>query len=249
MSKKNKKASFAAEEAERLHKNLDFFSTEQYKLLRTNIMFTLTSDIKCPVIGITSATKGEAKSTTAVNLSYVIAENGSKVLLIDGDLRMPTIAQKMELPSAPGLTDFLVNRDLPIEQWKSSINENWYILPAGHIPPNPSELLSSQRMNKLLTNLKEQFDYIIIDLPPINIVSDALSVSGFIDGMILVARENFVTKRALEQCFKQLRLSKVNLLGCVLTSSTSTMGTYGKYSKSKYKKYGYYRGYEYSQKD
>lgn len=135
MSKHDRKDSFSPVENERLHKNLDFVATEQYKLLRTNILFTLPNDQKCCVIGITSSTRGEGKSTTAVNLSYVIAENGSKVLLIDGDLRIPSIAKKMKINSTPGLTNLLVAPQFSIDKWQSSINENWYILPAGNIPP------------------------------------------------------------------------------------------------------------------
>ena len=93
-----------------LHKNLEFTALEQYKLIRANLDFTLPVGEKCPVIGVTSAMRGEGKSTTAVNLSYVLAERGSRVLLIDGDLRIPSIAKKMDIPSTPGLTDVLMNK-------------------------------------------------------------------------------------------------------------------------------------------
>lgn len=90
-----------------LHKNLEFTATEQYKLIRANLDFTLPEDEKCPVIGVTSSMRGEGKSTTAINLSYVFAEKGSKVLLIDADLRIPSIAKKLGIDSSPGLADLL----------------------------------------------------------------------------------------------------------------------------------------------
>ena len=89
-----------------MHKNLAFTATEQYKLIRANLDFTLPENEKCPVIGVTSSMRGEGKSTTAVNLSYVFAEKGSKVLLIDADMRIPSIAKKMDIESSPGLSDF-----------------------------------------------------------------------------------------------------------------------------------------------
>lgn len=222
-----------------LHKNLEFTATEQYKLLRTNLTFTIPEDVKCPIIGVTSSMRGEGKSTTAVNLSYVLASAGKKVLLIDGDLRIPSVAKKMGMPSTPGLTDLLMgfeNQDL--SEFKSEVLSNWYIISSGDLPPNPSELLGSRRMETLLGILKEHFDYIVVDLPPVNIVSDALAISNYITGMIVVIRQDYTEKKELETCFRQLKLSNVNVLGCVLNETKSGKGSYGKYKKY-YKYYGY----------
>ena len=245
-SKKTKQnAAFSALVSKKtLHKNLDFTATEQYKLLRTNLAFTLPGDLKCPIVGVTSSIKGEGKSTTAVNLAYVLAEKGSRVLLIDGDLRMPSLAKKLDIASTPGLTDFLMGNGVDMEQFRTGVLENWYILPAGNIPPNPSELLGSPRMKAVLDGFKEMFDFIIVDLPPVNVVSDALSISGFISGLILVIREEYTEKSELEHCFRQLEFSNVKLLGCVMNESRSEGGSYGKYRKNRYyryryKKYGY----------
>ena len=227
-----------------LHKNLEFTATEQYKLLRTNIDFTLPEGIKCPVIGVTSSMRGEGKSTTAVNLSYVLAEKGRKVLLIDGDLRIPSIAKKMHIPSKPGLTDVLMGKEsYDPYSFKSGMLDKWYIMPSGDIPPNPSELLGSKRMRAALDNLREKFDYIIIDLPPVNLVSDALSISSLITGMILVVREEYTEKKEFERCFRQLKLSNVKVLGCVMNESQSGNGGYGKYRRYKYYKYYRYKNY------
>lgn len=236
-----KKAPFLSETHQRtLHKNLQFTATEQYKLLRANLSFTVPEGTKCPVIGVTSSMRGEGKSTTSVNLSYVLAENGSKTLLIDGDLRIPSIAKKMGLASTPGLTDVLMGRDQDLENFKTTLLDTWYIMPAGDIPPNPSELLGSKRMEAALDKLREEFDYIIVDLPPVNLVSDALSISSLITGLILVIREEYTERKELERCFRQLKLSNVKVLGCVMNEAKSGGGSYSKYRKYRYYKYSRY---------
>lgn len=239
---------FSTASQKTLHKNLEFTATEQYKLIRANLDFTLPEGEKCPVIGVTSAMRGEGKSTTAVNLSYVLAERGSNVLLIDGDLRIPSVAKKMDIPSSPGFTDVLMNKiPLQIEDYKSPLMDNWYIMPSGDIPPNPSELLSSKRTEAALKSLKEHFDYIVIDLPPVNIVSDAVAVSTYITGMVVVIREEYTEKKELEHCFRQLKLSNVKVLGCVMNETKTGSGNYSKYKRYKY--YKYYRYYQSSSKD
>ena len=229
-----------------LHKNLNFTALEQYKLLRANLDFTLPEGVKCPVIGIMSSIRSEGKSTTSVNLSFVLAERGSRVLLIDGDLRLPSLAKKMGLENAPGLTNMLIGQcDKTIEDFKSGVLDTWYILPAGDIPPNPSELLGTSRMGALLETFKSQFDYIIVDLPPLNIVSDALSISEMTDGMILVVREKYTARKEFKKCYRQLKLSNINVLGCVLTGIDSADSSYSNYKKYKY--YKYYKNDEYRQ--
>ena len=240
--KKKQHGALFANDANRhtLHKNLEFTAMEQYKLLRTNLDFTIPAGIKCPVIGVTSSMRGEGKSTTAINLAYVIAEKGSRVLLIDGDLRIPSVAKKLEIPGAPGLTDELMGKGAgQYEGFRSDLLDTLYVMPSGDIPPNPSELLGSPRMEAVLNGLKEHFDYIIIDLPPVGVVSDALSIANLITGMIVVVREEYTEKKELEKCVRQLKLSNVNLLGFVMNEAKSGGGSYGKY-----KKYKYYRYYQ-----
>ena len=240
---KRKKAAFAADVRRTLHEHLEFTAKEQYKLLRTNLSFTIPAEIKCPIIGLTSANRGEGKSTTAINLAYVLAENGKRVLLIDGDMRVPSIAKKMELAAAPGLSDLLMEQEsLDLSVFRSSVLSNWYIVPSGELPPNPSELLGSRRMENLLNALSEKFDYIVVDLPPVNLVSDALAISKLITGMIVVVKEDHTEKRELEQCYRQLSLSNVKVLGCVLNNAKTGRDTYGDYHDYDYE-YGYGYGY------
>ena len=241
-NKSKKKNLFSQNDVKKtLHKNLEFTATEQYKLLRANLNFTLPAEVKCPIVGVTSSMRGEGKSTTAINLSYVLAESGKKVLLIDGDLRIPSVAKKMEMESSPGLTDLLMGyENYQLSTFKSKLLDNWFILPSGSLPPNPSELLGSGRMKTVLQVLSEMFDYIVIDLPPVNIVSDALAISSFITGMIVVVRESYTEKKELETCLRQLELSNVKVLGCVMNETNSGKGSYGKYKKNyKYYKYSY----------
>ena len=220
-----------------LHKNLDFAAIEQYKLIRANLEFTLPENVKCPVIGITSSTRGEGKSTTAINLSYVLAEKGSKVLLIDGDLRIPSIAKKLGIESTIGLSNLLKGSQNQSFSFNSYLLDNWFVLPAGDIPPNPSELLGSARMKSILEKLKDMFDYIVIDTPPVNIVSDPVALSGLIDGMIVVVREEYTEKKEIESCFRQLKLTNVKILGYVMNQSKVGEGSYRKYKKYKYQIY------------
>ncbi len=222
-----------------LHRNLEFTATEQYKLIRANLDFTLPPNEKCPVIGVTSSMRGEGKSTTAVNLSYVFAEKGSKVLLIDGDLRIPSIAKKLDIESTPGLADLLRGNGTKIFEIQSHLLDNWSVITSGDIPPNPSELLGSDRMENILSQLREMFDYIIIDLPPVNIVSDAVSISRLITGMIVVIREEYTEKKELERCFRQLKMSNVNILGCIMNDAKSGSTRYGRYKRYKHYKYYY----------
>lgn len=239
---KSKNKAIVKESESTLHKNLKFTATEQYKLLRANLSFTLSDNQGCAVIGVTSAMRGEGKSTTAINLSYVLAESGKRVLLIDGDLRLPSIARKMHMDNKVGLTDLLKGEEtIQMSTFKSNELNNWYIMPSGNLPPNPSELIGSRRMEKSLELLSENFDYIIIDLPPVNIVSDALTISKFISGMIVVIREDYTEKKELETCFRQLKLSEVKVLGCVINEAKNGKGSYGKYKYKRY--YKYYKTY------
>ena len=231
-----------------LHKKLSFSATEAYKLLRTNLLFALHDDAKCQIVGVTSSMRGEGKSTTAINLSYTLAEMGKRVLLIDADLRLPSVAKKLELQATPGLSNLIVGNVKPQAAVRQSeVLENWHILPAGDIPPNPTEMLGSTQMERLLKGFSETYEYIIIDLPPVNIVSDALVISPQTDGMIVVVREDYSERRALNMCTRQLTLSNVKILGFVMNVSREDSTSYGRYKRYKYYKYSS-RYYKYSSK-
>lgn len=221
---------------------LSFAAAESYKLLRTNLNFSLPEK-PCHIIGVTSSVRGEGKSTTSVNIAYTIAQTGKKVLLIDADMRLPSVAAKLEIHGAPGLSNLIAGMNAEQScMRKSHYFDNWYILPAGDIPPNPSELLGSERMHALLERYSDVFDTIIIDLPPINIVADALVISKWTDGLIGVVRQNYTDKRALADCMYQVEKLGVKFLGFVMTDAAVGEGSYKSYGKYS-KKYGYGYGY------
>ena len=222
--------------------NMNFAAAEAYKLLRTNLMFSLPEK-PCRVIGVTSSVRGEGKSTTSLNLAYTIAQSGKHVLLIDGDLRLPTVHSKLGIPAAPGLSNLLAGLNIERDcRRPSGYYDNWFILPSGDIPPNPSELLGSQRMQILLEKYAQSFDFIILDLPPVNIVADAMVLAPWLDGLILAVRQNYTSSKELDACMYQIRKIGSRFLGFVMTDATvdKAGGRYGHYG-NKYARedYGY----------
>ena len=156
-----------AEQQKILANKLNFASQEAYKLLRTNLMFSTCDEEKCKIIGLTSALRGEGKSTTAINLSYVLAEANKKTLLIEADMRLPRIQRLLQFQETVGLSNVLAGVNKLEEAIRRGVFwDTLSILPSGEIPPNPSELLSSMKMKHILSTLAEDYDYIIIDLPP-----------------------------------------------------------------------------------
>ena len=142
--------------------NLSFTAAESYKQLRANLLFALPDENKCRLVGVTSAIRGEGKSTTAINLAYTMAETGRKVLLIDADMRLPSVAKKLGIASRPGLSNVLAGLcALRSAVITSPFMGNFHILPAGDLPPNPSELLGSGQMERMLAELSEVYDFII----------------------------------------------------------------------------------------
>ncbi len=232
-----------------LGKNRSFAVAEAHKRLRTNVLFSFPDESQCRVIGVTSTVAHEGKSTTAINLAYDIAQAGKKVLLIDADMRLSRFAKVLDINRSPGLSNLLVgavgSEENVVQQ--SAMLDNLSIIACGSIPPNPSELLSSKRMGTLLETLKKAYKYIIIDLPPISAVSDALIVSKMADGMVLVVRQDFVDKRLLDDVVRQLRFHDANIIGFVMTCAEREASYYKKVNrKYKYGKgygYGYGKGY------
>lgn len=225
--------------------NMNFAASEAYKRLRTNILFSFADNSACRVVGVTSALRGEGKSITAINIAYTMAINGKKVLLIDADMRIPSISKKLELPKGTGLSNLLVGLDKVTETFQryncSKHDIGFDIIPAGDLPPNPAELLGSKRMSSLLNSLKQHYDYIFIDLPPICAVSDALIVSKVTDGMIVVVRQDYCRTDTLKDTVQQLEFVEANIIGFVYNGASDGSGSYGKYGKyGKYSKYSKY---------
>lgn len=237
-------------ESEVIGKKRSFAMAEAHKRLRTNVMFSFPDESQSRVIGITSTMAHEGKSTTAINLAYDIAQAGKKVLLIDADMRLSRFAKVLDVKRSPGLSNLLVGATGAEENviQHSQMLGNLSIITCGSIPPNPSELLSSKRMTVLLETLKKVYKYIIIDLPPISAVSDALVVSKLTDGMVMVVRQDYADKRLLDDAVRQLRFNEANIIGFVMTCAENDTKYYKKYYKKRGyygRKYGHYYGHYY----
>ena len=239
-----KSATLQETRAERTHmiaSNMNFAASEAYKLLRTNLMFSFSGSEECRIIGTTSSFRGEGKSLTSINTAYTLAEAKKRVLLIEGDMRLPTLAGRLRLRATPGLSNLLVGLNSineAIQAFTVEVEEGVKItvdvVVAGDIPPNPSELLGSERMQALLGALRTRYDYVILDLPPVTAVTDALVASKLVDGMVVVVRSNKAVRGALAETIRQLRLVNTKILGFVFNGAEESGSGY-------YKSKGYYR--------
>lgn len=223
----------SAEVQQTIGDNLSFAAAEAYKLLRTNLEFSLPNKSGCKVIGITSALRGEGKSTTSINIAYTIAQTGKKVLLMEGDLRLPTLAKRLRINPKPGISNLLAgqcNGNKIIQN--SGLQPNLWVATAGDIPPNPAELLGSEQMAITIKALSELFDVIIVDLPPVTVVSDAVIVSKLVNGMVVVVRQDYCDRDSLDELIRQLRFADSKILGFVMTDSDLQKKGYKRYTKT-----------------
>ncbi len=211
--------------------------SEAYRSLRTNIQFSYVDESIGAVL-VTSSGPKEGKSTTSANLVIAMAQSGKKVVLIDADLRRPVVHSIFGLEKDEGLTNYLMD-DISFEQMiKPSIMENLYIIPSGVLPPNPSELLASEKMKALLVKLREEFDFILFDTPPIIAVTDAAILSTIVDGAILVVSSGHTNYDALVRAKSLLDAVNTRILGALL-NGVEVGGMYGSY-------YYYYYHHYYS---
>lgn len=243
--KKTARDEFSFESAYMIGKNMSFAASEAYKTLRTNIMFSFSGEEECRVVGLTSAFRGEGKSITSLNLAYTLAEQRKKILLIEGDMRLPTLARRLGFSTSPGLSNLLVGLNTvtdAIQQFVVSMEDGENIeldvIVSGDVPPNPSELLGSSRMQSLLKMLRSRYEYILLDLPPVTAVTDALVASKIVDGMIIIVRNNHAVRDALAETIRQLKLVDCHILGFVFNSAGDSSSGY--YGGRYYRKRGYY---------
>lgn len=237
-NKKNKKDTL---EAGMIGADLNFAGKEAYNLLRTNLMFAIRKeDKRARVIGVTSSLHGEGKSLTSVNLAYSLAENGYKVLIMECDLRLPTLGRKIGIPKGGGLSNILAGLDSESEiLHKDVLIRGLNVVQAGDIPPNPSELLGSKQFKTLIESVTPYYDFIVLDLPPVGEVSDALIVSKRVDGMIVVVRQDFTSQADLDNTMRQLEYVNAKVVGFVYNDASQKGRSYG-YKYGKYGKYGKY---------
>lgn len=197
--------------------------SEQYRTIRTNIQYAMVDrDLKTLVI--TSSGPSEGKSTTSANLAVVFANSGKRVLLVDADMRKPTVAKTFSLDNVRGLSTLLGSRETVLHQVvQPSGVDNLSLMTSGPKPPNPSELLDSRRMEELLQELKRQYDLIIFDMPPVVAVTDAQIVSSKADGTIIVVRENVSKRDSLLKAKSLLEMVDASILGVVYNGSKNIM--------------------------
>lgn len=236
LSRKGKKMNFKDKSKNVISGDSKFAIVEGYKIARTNLVFSLSA-AESNVVAFTSWSKGEGKSTATANLAISFSKMDKKVLLIDADLRRPNVHNLMKLQNSAGLSevigkfksfDEVINRDvLPYLD----------VLTSGSIPPNPSELLASQNFSAMLEVLRKDYDYIILDTPPVGVVADALILKDLVAGYVVVVREKFTTHGDIEKALQSIRLADSKVLGFLKVGCAASER---KYSKGQYGYYKYY---------
>ena len=220
-----------------LDEHTPFQITEAYKTVRTNLLFSLAPH-KSKAMVISSALPSEGKSTTCSNIAIAMAQTEARVLLIDADLRKPTQHKVFKRPNNFGLSGILTGFDTVEQAIQKNVCLNLDLITSGQIPPNPSELLCCENMGFLLEELSKHYDYIFIDSPPINIVTDAIVLANQVAGIVLVARQGQSTYNELEKAVSSIEFANANILGLVLTEVRDQGGPYGHY------RYKYHYRYE-----
>ena len=253
IKKKNRKSKYSNITDSRrfvLKNNSSFYLREAYKSLRTNTSFSLTDVEGCKVITITSSLQREGKSLTALNLAISLGQTNHKVVILDCDLRRPKLGRLLNCSAPAGVSNVLMNPSFLEVALLHDEELGIDAILAGDIPPNPSELLASNRMEKLLAELRKTYDYIILDTPPVAVVTDAVVLAPLSDGVLFVVRANQSERIAVLQAMEQLDYAKAKVLGFVLNGidPRDSANPYNKYRYAKYRnysRYGYGYGYGY----
>ncbi len=223
--------------------NINFRIAEAYRTIRTNLLFTLANKENHMVI-FTSAEPGAGKSTLCSNLAILMAQTGAHVLLIDTDMRKPVQHRNFRLRKSEGLSKILSGLADVQTCLNKEVSPNLDLIVSGPIPPNPSELLGSDQMMKLMEWAEKEYDYIFLDMPPLSVVTDALVATPMAAGVVLVARQRQTTYDELGECVSALEQAKANLLGVVITDAKEEKSAYGLYDRKRY-----YRSYNYVYKE
>ena len=196
--------------------------SEQYKTIRTNIQFS-SVDKEFKTIVVTSTGPGEGKSTTIANLAVVFAQQGKKVLLIDSDLRKPTVHYTFNLTNTFGLTNVLTRQAELVNVVKESMEKNLYILTSGPVPPNPAELLGSKAMEQVIKEAEEEYDMIFFDAPPLLAVTDGQILASKCDGTILVVSSGRTETEQVVKAKELLDSANSHIIGVVLNNKKLDM--------------------------
>ena len=214
----------------------DYRLTEGLNQLKTNLAFC-GKDIK--VITITSSVQNEGKSLVAFDLSKTMAESGKKILMVDADLRKSVLAAKYHIQGiGKGLSHYLTGQAEIEDIIYETETEGFYLSVAGPLSPDPTSLLDSDQFQKFIDKVREDYDYVIIDAPPLGVVIDAVIIGKYCDGAVLVIEQGVIKRKVVQDVIKQLKRGKVRILGAVLNKVDERIGAYGAYDY-KYS-YSYY---------
>ena len=241
-NKTRKNLMIGSKDTDLVGSGISFAASEAYKLLRTKLQFSFADENDCHVIGVSSSLAGEGKTTSAINIAYSLAQLNYRVLLIECDLRRPTLSAKTPVEKVPGLSNYLA-RQMALEEivQRCKLDDacSFHAITSGRIPPNPIELLSSERMRNAMEKLKQSYDYIIMDLPPVGEVSDGLVASSLVDGMLVVVRQNYCDRVVLEDTIRQFEFMNARILG-IVTTCAGDKGA--KHNRKYYRRYSKYEG-------
>ena len=218
-----------------------FAVRESFNLLRTNLMYTLTENDETPIYAITSEAESSGKSTVITNLALSFTQIGKKVLLVDGDMRCPVVHKFFDLDAKrAGLSELIpgIEKDVILKDIRPGLD----LITSGRIPPNPSELLASPRLKKLLEQWKTEYDVIFIDFPPIGVVTDALAICQEVTGYIFDIRAGRNTAQEVNTAIESMEQIGARIAGIVL-NDYNLKGSGGYYTSSRYSKYGKYGRY------
>ena len=215
----------------------DYRLTEGLNQLKTNLAFC-GKDIK--VITITSSVQNEGKSSVAFDLSKTMAEGGKKILMVDADLRKSVLAAKYHIQGIDkGLSHYLTGQAEIEDIIYETETEGFYLSVAGPLSPDPTSLLDSDQFQKFIDKVREDYDYVIIDAPPLGVVIDAAIIGKYCDGAVLVIEQGVIKRKVVQDVIKQLKRGKVRILGAVLNKFDERIGAYGAYDyKYSYSYYG-----------
>ena len=215
----------------------DYRLTEGLNQLKTNLAFC-GKDIK--VITITSSVQNEGKSSVAFDLSKTMAEGGKKILMVDADLRKSVLAAKYHIQGIDkGLSHYLTGQAEIEDIIYETETEGFYLSVAGPLSPDPTSLLDSDQFQKFIDKVREDYDYVIIDAPPLGVVIDAAIIGKYCDGAVLVIEQGVIKRKVVQDVIKQLKRGKVRILGAVLNKVDERIGAYGAYDyKYSYSYYG-----------
>ena len=215
------------------NKKIPFAIIESYKSIRTNLSFLLASS-KNNVVLVTSPNSGEGKSTTAVNMAISFSQLGEKVLLVDADMRRSSLHKKLKVENEEGLSSILAGMS-DVKDCIKRINENLYFLPAGRIPPNPSELLGSANYEKLIDSIAPDYGCVIVDTPPMLVVSDTLIAAPCTAGIVLVVRDGQTQNNDVKRVVETAKFAGIKILGTVINGNKQSHGRNYKYNARYYK--------------